>query len=347
MSFFRRAVDVTFQLGVGDFGQAGYTTKTISGLRVQCHTEIAVGIGMARAQVRIYGMTKNDMLQLSSVIRLASGKLVTRFNRLLISAGNLPLSGPRQPLSKIFQGQITSAMIVLADQPNSIFEVSAHIGSFEASEMIDPTSYDGPTAAEQVLQTLAGKANPQYTFENNGCHEVLTDPYFVGSIRDQMTQCLRATKTFEWNGLDDGTLAIWPKGGFRAEAASGSNTTAAPTVEIHGATPPPQISVAAPLELPLISPATGMVGYPTTWNLAGTLVVTTEFNFDLKVGRRCKIQNAIDPETGQSELPFADGIYVMHVIEHDLESEMPDGAWFTTLHAIPWPAADIAPPPTP
>jgi hypothetical protein len=343
MSFFRRAVDVTFQLGVGDFGQAGYTTKTISGLRVQCHTEIAVGIGMGRAQVRVYGMTKNDMLQLSSVIRLASGKLVTRFNRLLITAGDLPLSGPAQPLAKIFQGQITSAMIVLLDQPNSIFEVTAHTGSFEASEMIDPTSYAGPIAAEQVLQTLASNAN--YTFENNGCHEILTDPYFVGSIRDQMTQCIRATKTFEWNGLDNGTLAIWPKGGFRAESTSGNNTIATPTVT--PASTGNQIVVTAPLELPLISPDTGMVGYPTTWNLAGTLVVTTEFNFDLKLGRRCKIQNAIDPETGQSELPFADGIYVMQSIEHDLESEMPDGAWFTTLHAIAWPAADIAPPPTP
>ncbi len=330
MSFFRRAIDLTFQLGTGNFGQSGYTTKTVSGLRVQCHTEIATGLGMGQAQVRVYGMTKSDMLELASIIRLASGKLVTRWNRILIGAGDLPLSGPRQPLATIFQGQITSATILLADQPNSIFEVSAHVASFEASQMIDPISYKVPVAAEQVMQNLADMASPPYAFENNGCHEMLTNPYFVGSIRDQMVQCMRATSTFEWNALDGGVLALWPKGGFRAESTSGTSTLAAPTVSEQ----PQQIVVTA--QIPLISPLTGMVGYPTTMDLAGILAVTTEFNFDLRVGKRCKIQ---------SELPFANGIYVMHDIEHDLESETPDGSWFTTLRAIPWPAAQLSPEP--
>jgi hypothetical protein len=330
MSFFRRAIDLTFP----------DLNKTVSGLRVQCQTEVAVGPGMGRAQVRVYGLTKSDMLQLASNVRLANGKLVYRQNRLVINAGDLPISGPAEPLQQIFQGQITSAMILLSDQPNSIFEMSAYTGAYEASVMIPPRSYPGPVAAENILADLAALATPPFTFENNGCHEILGNTYLVGSIRDQMLQTIRATETFAWNALDNGILAIWPKNGFRSESTSSASTVAAPTILPTPSTPPDQIIVTAPLQIPLISPATGMVGYPTNWNLAGGLFLTTEFNFDLHLGKRCKVE---------SELPFANGIYVMYDIAHDLESEMPDGAWYTTLHAAPWPSSDIAPatPPTP
>jgi hypothetical protein len=73
--------------------------------------------------------------------------------------------------------------------------------------------------------------------------------------------------------------------------------------------------------MPVISSKTGMVGYPTNWGYG--IGVRTSFSSQLQIGKSCEVQ---------SILPFANGKFTMFDIEHDLESETPNGSWFTQFH---------------
>jgi hypothetical protein len=304
VTYVRRAIDLTFRLGKGTFGQTSYEQVTVSGLRVQVSIQNAGGPSMGQATVRVHGLTLSMMNELAQVMRLASGAIVIRFNQITISAGDY---GTKLP--QIFQGNISLAPIQMGGAPDAVLELAAYAGAFEQAQMIPATSYPGPVDAAQVLSTMAAQAVPPYAFENNGASCILDAPYFWGSLREQMYSCVRQAK-FEWNALDNGVLAIWPKGGSRFIE------TPLPASDV--------ITVTAPASIPIISPDTGMAGYPTNWNLG--VAVTTVFNPNLRIGKRCQVQ---------SQLPFANGIYTMWDISHEIESEMPNGQWTTSFHGVP------------
>ena len=69
-----------------------------------------------------------------------------------------------------------------------------------------------------------------------------------------------------------------------------------------------------------ISPSTGMVGYPTF--LASGVVVTTLFQGAIKYGIKVNIE---------SSLTQACGSWYITYMEHALDSQTPNGRWFTTL----------------
>lgn len=72
----------------------------------------------------------------------------------------------------------------------------------------------------------------------------------------------------------------------------------------------------------LLSKDTGMVGYPT-WTANG-LVITSEFNPSITFGGTIHVQSIITPACGD---------WTVFKVDHDLESEMPGGKWFTRVEA--------------
>jgi hypothetical protein len=74
--------------------------------------------------------------------------------------------------------------------------------------------------------------------------------------------------------------------------------------------------------IPLISPDTGMVGYPTL--SARGIIVTTYFNPSISFGKNIKLQ---------SSLELANGEWNVNSLVHTLEAEIPKGQWITRLEA--------------
>ena len=97
--------------------------------------------------------------------------------------------------------------------------------------------------------------------------------------------------------LENDRLIIYPKNGYRPEASG-------------------------PIE---ISKETGMDGYPTF--SGGGIAVTTEFNKNVGVGKQIRVK---------SDITVANGEWNVFTVLHNLESEMPDGPWFTNIHAARW-----------
>lgn len=194
-------------------------------------------------------------------------------------------------ISEVFKGTIQQAYTDLGSAPDNVFHISAFAGLYEAMQIIPATSIAGAAAAEVILSGLAGQMGKK--FENNGVHVMLDNPNYSGSAKSQMDAVINDADIR--GGIFNDVLAIWPKDGNRE-----GNT-------------------------PMISPATGMIGYPFPSG-QGLLGVRTLFNPDLAFGCNVEVQSDIQP---------ACGIWTICHVDYDLEAEVPGGAWFGTLLLTP------------
>lgn len=130
------------------------------------------------------------------------------------------------------------------------------------------------------------------TIENNGVTGQLQSPYFPGSLIDQLRAVSEATRTEYF--LDSGVLAVCPNGIARKR---------------------PQDLI------PLISKATGMKGYPS-FDKIGVAFVTL-FNPAILFGGQIVMQS--------EDVSPANGTWQVCSVNHHLESQKPDGAWFSMV----------------
>ncbi len=218
MSFERRKIVVTFSQG----------GITIQNLRVSAQILYAGGMQMSTAALLIYGMTKAEMNQLSTL-----GQRVISYpdRRITITAGD-----DENGMSQVFSGQITNAWADLQAAPNVVFHVEAQ----ESADAVKPSdkdtsavSYPGAVPVEQVISELAGKLG--YQFENNGVHVMLDSHYGWGSLRDQVLQAVKAAKIE--HVVQNQTLAIWPIDKSRSgviEVSKETNMVTAPSFTVTG-----------------------------------------------------------------------------------------------------------------
>lgn len=279
MSFVQRKIDLSFRLGLGSFGDSGFNTVTASGLRVSSTISKAGAVGMHTASIRAYGLKTDIANQISTL-----GKILTagRNNTVTLSAGD-----DQSGMSVAFIGTIDEAWSDYTNAPDASVVISAHTGLLDALRPIAPSSYPSGADVANVISSLAQQMG--YAFENNGVNVILSCPYFSGTGRQQAYAAARAANVniaFDDAPNATPTIAIWPQDGSRGGAA------------------------------PLISPDTGMMGYPT-WVQNG-VVVKTLFNPNLLSGGQVQIKSSI---------PNANGTWQIYNLEHTLESEKPDGRW--------------------
>jgi hypothetical protein len=209
-------------------------------------------------------------------------QLVPR-NTVLVQAGDA-ISG----LSTVFIGTITNAWADFQAAPEVSFHVEAHTGLIEAVAPVPASSYTGPTTVVSIMSSLATQMG--LAFEDNGVDVTLSSPYFYGSARNQAQACAEAAD-INWV-IDNASLIIWPKNGGR----NGS--------------------------IPLVSPDTGMVGYPAY--TAQGLALRTLFNPAIGFGGKIQVQSSLTP---------ACGVWAVYSLNHDLDSQVPRGNWFSDIGA--------------
>ena len=196
----------------------------------------------------------------------------------------------------IFKGTIIDAFVDAQAMPQVAFRVTAQAGAFEAAMTTPPISQEGTADVSSLMSQVAGAMG--FQFENNGVSLKVTNPYLHGSPRSMAAQ-LAQMAGVEWV-IERDTLAIWPPGQTR----QGGNV--------------------------LISPQTGMVGYPM-FNQGGVLVRTL-YNPALKYGGQITIQSDITPACGN---------WAIANMEVDIEAQTPRGKWFALLFATPIGPADV------
>lgn len=221
-SYIERDIVVTFKLGQGAFGNNGYNTLTLEGLRVSAQIAKVTLPGAGLASVHIYGMTLDQINTLTK----AGTQWLDVNNLIIIRAGD-----SSNGLSTIFIGNIWEAYPEFGSAPNTAFVVTANPAGNIQLKPVAPSSYKGATDAATAIGRMAKQAG--LGFENNGVNVQLADPYFPGTIWTQIKTAVAAANAYAHLDSATNTLAIWPKTGPGRGGA-----------------------------IPLIAPETGMIGYP-------------------------------------------------------------------------------------
>lgn len=296
MALIRRLINATFELGEGSYGESGANTVTLSGLRVSANIQNAGGRSMGAADVRIWGMTLSKMNQLSTL-----GMVVTaqRKNVLTLSAYN-----EGEPPATFFKGTIYDAWADLNSQPDVAFVVSAKTALFEAVKQATPISIRGSADVANMLSGIASQMG--FAFENSGVSAKLSNSYFAGSLRDQAQRIVKQAG-IQWNACEKGVLAIWPAGGSR----TGS--------------------------IPVVSAETGMIGYPSF--TANGIMLKSIYNPSIGLGTRLSVRSSLQTVLSRAENPAnpatASGEWVVYKLDHQLESLLPRGKWYSSILAAP------------
>lgn len=277
-----RRIDVVLQLGLGSFGESGADQTTLTGLRVSANIVKGADPTFDSASVRVWGMTPDLMNQLST---LGKPFLTNRNNSVTLLAGD-----DQTGLSKVYQGTIQEAFQDVSGADMAL-NITTNVGLVSATKPIPPASYPKPVAVATAAADIAARMTPPVAFENNGVTATLPPSYFPGTALDQLRR-LKAAANIEAS-IDNGVLAIWPKGGVRGGL------------------------------IPKIGPNTGLVGYPR-FSGSGLVSLTTLYVPGLRLGGQFDLETSITPAVGR---------YASNSLSYELESEMPGGKWFANLTA--------------
>jgi hypothetical protein len=298
--FASRAITLQFQLGGGQtFNTAGSNVITIAGLRIIASFQYALAPSLPNCIMRVFGMTLDQMNKLTVAGLYIYGKNVPNANSVAISAGIV-----NGQMATIFQGGIIEAYPD-GEQPNMGFFIRAAFNTALRFTKVTPTSFQGSVPAATVMQSIASKGG--ITFENNGVGGVLSNPYFAGPPRDQMTAAAKAAGAYLFFDPIANKAAVWGKpGGSRSK----SNI--------------------------VVSAATGMIGYPKFES--GSIRVRTLYDPSLQFSPG-------QPFEVQSQFAAACGSWVPSDVTIDISSQMPKGPWEISVKGYPasFPAAPGAP----
>lgn len=220
MAFAKRIVDLEFKLGQGAFGQDGADTVRLEGLR--CSVSIAKqGIGYARADVQVWGMTLDLMNKLTVLNKLRFEQ--QRYNSIVITAGD-----SKSGVAMCFGGTIREAWADGRQPPDVMFHVSADSAMFELSKPVPPISFNGSVDAALVLNGIAGQMG--MGLENNGVTATLKNPYWPSSLKSQLEKVCEAANCEYTIDTVGNVLAVWPKG----QGRSGASIKVAPDTGLVG-----------------------------------------------------------------------------------------------------------------
>ena len=187
----------------------------------------------------------------------------------------------------VFAGNIVNAWGDYQNMPDVFLHIQAASAAAAALRPVQPRSFKGGVDVASVMAQIAHSMS--FAFENNGVNVKLVDVYLPNTDLEQARDLAKAAGIGLW--IDDKVLAI----------------TQTPTT--------PRGTL-----IPLISPASGMVGYPTFdgYGVNARLL----FNPAVQFGGRVKVE---------SDVLRACGEWVVACIGHHLESEKAGGAWFSTV----------------
>jgi hypothetical protein len=283
MAFVKRRITLQFQLGQGSFGEGGSDTIEVSGVRCSASMTKGGGVGLTELNLRVFGLNLDVMNKLTILGKpLVDG----RHNTVVVSAGDEGGS-----LSVVFAGTIIEAWVDARNSPQVAFLVTAQDGALMALKPVIPVSFKGSVDAATVVSYIAQQAG--MGFENGGVSVQLDNPYLPNTALEQLQSVARAGQfncIIETFDTGNGTVVIWPYDKPR------------------------------PGRVPVISPETGLVGYPM--RTQNGIQLQTLFNPAIIFGGQIQVK---------SELTPANGGWTVFRVSHDLEAETPGGKWFTTM----------------
>jgi hypothetical protein len=270
------------------FSRSGKDTLLLQGYRCQAVIRKEGYISQNPLSLRIYGLSLDLMNEISTLGRLP---LAGRNNTITVSAGD-EIDG----VAVVYKGTIAKAWANFQAMPDVFFQIESYTGLYAALAPTDATSFVGAVDVGTVISGIANRMGR--SFRNHGVQTKLTDPYFHGTLLQQLQSCAQAAD-IEYEDTGD-SIVIWPKNGI------------------------------VPGVKPLVSPQTGMIGYPSFTHSG--IAVSTLYNPNIGRGQLIEVESDLTP---------ACGTWRVYTLTHVLESDIPNGEWTTYLEAAEPPYAAV------
>jgi len=212
-----------------------------------------------------------------------------------LSYKGIQIDGAKQNLLKVwaddvivFFGSITNCFADFNQMPDAPLFITGNATGYEQSIPAPPFTAKGSIDVADIISSIASGIG--YTVVNSGVSYMFSNPYFDGNPIEQIKKAARAASI----NVDprNGVIFIWPQKGAVDDVK------------------------------PLISPKTGLLGYPVFSNFGATFQCT--FSNLIVIGRRCQLETS---------LPNASGVYTITSATHHLSSWIEGGPWFTICRA--------------
>ena len=193
--------------------------------------------------------------------------------------------------STVYEGTIHFAYPNFGSVPDVVLTIDSSIAMNHQINAVAPTSYKGEVDVAQAINALCQQMGMR--FENNGVNAKVNNPYLPQTALEQVRALCTATNTSLY--MDLNTIAITPQGKARE------------------------------VQIPVISPQSGLIGYPTPLMQGG---VTFSCLYDplLKFGGLVEIQNSL--------IEAANGRWIIRGLSLSLESGVPNGKWQADVQAF-------------
>ena len=297
MAFARKILRLTFTLWQGNFAGSGTNTLTVSGLRTQCRINTAGAPSGSKLSLAVYGLTLSQMNDLSTLGIKYFTQAVTP-NSITVEAS----SDGGQSFSTVYIGEIYNAFADLQGMPDAPLRVDTNSTGLANVATANPSTINGSVAP--ILGTLAQTAG--LTLDNSAnVNAPARNFYLYGSAMDQIREICNAYNI--GCAVEKKTLIIWQKGSYRAQS-----------------------------NIPIVSSATGLVGFPSFAD--GGLILKTLFNPAIEFAGLIQVFSSLLASIGAERLATVDlppngGNYFVTELDHQLDSWVPNGQWFSTIYA--------------
>lgn len=280
----QRAINITISRGLdASTGKPAGPTFTLSGLRVRA-VIVQQGNGIqGELQLLVYGLQQQ---MINNLTRFGTNGNQVTLNSIVVTAGDVGGA-----MSTVYSGTIQTAYGDFAAMPEVPLNITALAALSQAVAPVPSVSFKGSTDVATLMAGFAKQGG--WTFKDGkpgGTHIAFSSPHFKGTLLDQIKACARAAN-ISFNISND-VLTIWARNGATSDSPV------------------------------LVSPETGLVGYPS-FSMNG-VVLTTLFNPDMALGRQIEIVSSVTPACGK---------WNPYTIIHEISSQMPNGPWFSHIQA--------------
>lgn len=291
-SFQTKGLRATFILsGSGQvFPGTNSNTLTVSGLRISAQIQGTARLA-AQMSLKVQGMKRVDM---DAITVAWANPPVVLDHYVILEANN------GRGWSKVFSGTIIEAQPEYRGQPDTYLQLLASVGYFQKINPAESTSYTEAVDIDLVCLNLADQMGTtptggKWQFVNGGVTGILNGPlYLNGTLIDQLDTACQAAGCDYY--LANDTITVTPRG-----------------KPIEGV--PPAV---------LLSPSTGMIGYPV-YERAG-LNVQALYQPAFGAGVPLEIKDSI--------VPSANGRWYPYSVVHELDGNTPQGKWITSMKCL-------------
>lgn len=256
-------------------------TKSFQGLACKANIQKLGLPDKNKATIEIMGLSYDDLAAATSV---SFRPFVYNRNRVSVFAGE-----EGKELMQIFSGNVVTSWADFNNVPEPVLKIDAMTGGFASLLSQPQIATDGAAKVSEVVGQMA-KASGM-AFSNQGVDASLNNSVLSGSPIEKAHSA--ANQVGADLIIDDNEMVLLPRG---AERNTGLGTI-------------------------LVSPETGMIGYPTFGNM--TIQVKTFFNPAIRFGGSIEIQTIV---------PKASGTWRVTKVQHQISAYDPKGGpWETQI----------------